>query len=215
MVAGMMIFGFAMSSSLDNLGVGISYGIRGVRINFLSNLLIAVICFALSMVGILSGQWLAQVLPGIIPVLIGALLLIIVGIRMMLLTTPSKAAQQQAPLTEHPAPSNRRSRLSLLTNPASAHANAAGTIGLGEAIILGVALAANAVTNGVGAGLLGLSPLAISLTAAIGSYISVWLGVAIGHKAAGIRIGRYTLGQFSTVLSGLLIVLIAINTLFD
>lgn len=56
---------------------------------------------------------------------------------------------------------------------------------------------------------MGLSPLAISLTAAIGSYITVWLGVMLGQKVSAIRIGSFTLGQFSTVLSGVIIILIA------
>ncbi|WP_195574564.1 sporulation membrane protein YtaF [Paenibacillus sp. 1001270B_150601_E10] len=211
MVAGMMILGFAMSSSLDNLGVGISYGIRGIRINHLSNFVIAAICFLLSMVGIVSGQWLSSVLPGVVPVLIGALLLFIVGIRIILLAAPRKPVKAEESIDSP----GKSSLSSILRNPESVDKDQSGSIGLGEAVILGVALAANAVTNGVGAGLLGLSPLAISLTAAIGSYLSVWLGIALGQKVANIRIGRFTLGQFSTLLSGLIIVLIAVNTLLD
>ena len=55
-------------------------------------------------------------------------------------------------------------------------------IGWVESSVLGVALSANALTNGLGAGLLGLSPLAISLTSAFGSFITVWLGVMVGQK---------------------------------
>ncbi|MGV4967043.1 sporulation membrane protein YtaF, partial [Priestia aryabhattai] len=40
----LFILGFALSSSIDNFGVGISYGVRKVRIRWLSNLLIAAIC---------------------------------------------------------------------------------------------------------------------------------------------------------------------------
>lgn len=83
-----------------------------------------------------------------------------------------------------------------------------------EAVILGIALSANAVTNGLGAGLLGLSPLAISLTAALGSFITVWFGVALGRKVAGIHIGSFTLGQFGTILSGVIVIFIACNSFF-
>jgi len=40
----LFILGFALSSSIDNFGVGISYGVRKIRIRWLSHLLIAAIC---------------------------------------------------------------------------------------------------------------------------------------------------------------------------
>ena len=89
-----------------------------------------------------------------------------------------------------------------------------GEIGWGEAVFLGVALSANALTNGLGAGLLGFSPLAISLTAAIGSYICVWAGVKLGYKLSAVRIGKFTVGQFGTVLSGVIILVIAFTAFF-
>ncbi|NQX66480.1 manganese efflux pump [Paenibacillus alba] len=193
MTAWLLILGFAVSSSLDNLGVGISYGIRGTRIGFSSNVVIAIICFLFSMVGILSGQWLSKVLPGIYPVLVGAFLLFIVGIRIILLALPRKKQHLSREVE---------------------HIETSRDIGLGEAIILGVALSVNAITNGLGAGLLGLSPLAISITAALGSFITVWFGVLLGQKVAGIRIGSFTVGQFGTILSGIMLLLIASNSLF-
>lgn len=81
-------------------------------------------------------------------------------------------------------------------------------------MILGIALSANALTNGLGAGLLGFSPLAISLTAAIGSFISVWVGVRLGYKLADVRIGSFTLGQFGTILSGVIILVLAFSVFF-
>lgn len=78
-----------------------------------------------------------------------------------------------------------------------------------------MALSANALTNGLSAGLIGLSPVVISLTAAIGSFLMVWLGVAIGGKLSQIRIGPFTIGQFSTVLSGVIILWIGIHALLE
>lgn len=205
----LIVAGFAISSSLDNLGVGISYGIRKIHIGFVSNLIIAVICFLFSEIGILGGQWLSRVLPGIFPALVGAFLLFIIGIRIMLLSVPRK--QQKADLEKE---TSALSVKGILQNPERANTNKSGDIGYGESILLGVALSANAVTNGVGAGLLGLSPLAISLTASIGSFVTVWVGVAVGKRAAGIRIGSFSLGQFGTLLSGVILIFIAINAIF-
>lgn len=86
----LLILGFALSSSIDNLGVGMSYGLRKIRIGMLSNLFIAVICFLFSMGGILSGQWVASLLPGILPTLLATFVLFFIGIRIILLTHPRK-----------------------------------------------------------------------------------------------------------------------------
>lgn len=208
MLAWLLVLGFAVSSSLDNLGVGISYGIRDIRIGVRSNLMIAFICFVLSLTGIVGGHWLSRILPGMFPVLVSAFLLIVVGIRIVLLAVPRK--QTKASEREE---DKKAGPFTLLQQPELADADRSGEIGLGEAVLLGVALSANAVTNGLGAGLLGLSPLAISVTAAAGSFLTVWLGVSLGRRAVGIRIGSFTLGQFGTAISGILLVWIAVQSL--
>ncbi|WP_028392584.1 sporulation membrane protein YtaF [Bacillus cihuensis] len=207
----LIIMAFAVSSSIDNLGVGISYGIRKIRVGFGANLLIAMICFLMSIAGITFGMWLSKILPGMFPVIIGALLLVIIGVRIILLATPrNKGASAVA------SEPNKQSQSikSILKNPEVADCDQSGDIGWGEAVILGIALSANALTNGLGAGLLGFSPLAISLTAAIGSFISVWVGVKLGYKLADVRIGSFTLGQFGTVLSGIIILVLAFTAFF-
>lgn len=209
-MAWLFILGFAFSSSLDNLGVGISYGIRGIRIGLISNIIMALICFLLSEVGIIGGQWISKVLPGMFSTLVGAFVLIIIGIRIVLLAIPRKKQTQES----EPVSSEAASLKGLLQNPEKADLDKSGEIGYGEAVILGLALSANAVTNGLGAGLLGLSPLAISLTAAIGSFITVWFGTAVGRKVATLRIGSFNLGQMGTLLSGVILLVIACNTLF-
>ena len=206
----LMILGFAISSSVDNLGVGISYGIRNIRIGLISNLLVAVICFLFSGAGILFGKWLSIIMPGVLPILVGALLLFIIGIRIILLTTPHGKQIPRDDLTSQAT--KNQSITAILENPEIADVDKSGEIGIGEAIILGIALSANALTNGLGAGLLGLSPFAISLTAAVGSFITVWLGVSLGQKVADVKIGSYTLGEFGTIVSGVILLVIATTT---
>ncbi|MFE1626964.1 sporulation membrane protein YtaF [Brevibacillus reuszeri] len=208
----LIILGFAISSSIDNLGVGISYGIRKIRIGFWSNLLIAGICFVLSEIGIYFGQMLVYLLPGILPVLLGALILVVIGIRIILLAVPRKN-KELGTASEGEAAGSSRSIKGILQNPEIADFDKSGEIGLKEAFFLGIALAANAVTNGLSAGLIGLSPHAISITAAIGSFLTVWVGVGIGEKVASVRIGSFTFGQFGTMISGIILLAIAVNSL--
>ncbi|SYX83481.1 sporulation membrane protein YtaF [Paenibacillus alvei] len=209
-----MILGLAVASSIDNLGVGISYGIRKIRIGVLSNLFISLICFIFSMAGLMFGKWISQVLPGILPTLLAAFILLIVGIRIVLLTSHHGSSTETAAVEASSEANSSSSLERMLQRPEEADKDKSGTINLWEAAVLGVALSANALTNGLSAGLIGLSPLAISLTAAIGSFVTLWLGAVLGQKMANIRIGRYTVGQFSTVLSGAIIILVAINSCF-
>jgi len=204
----LMIFGLAVSSSLDNFGVGIAYGIRNIRIGLISNLVIAVICFLFSMAGIMFGLWLAEILPGILPALIGGFLLLIIGLRIVLFAVPRK--KPAAPVeTAHSANIKE-----ILTHPEIADIDKSGEIGFGESILLGIALSANALTNGLGAGLLGLSPLAISLTSAVGSFLTVWAGAMLGARVANVRIGSFTLGEAGTALSGIILIIIAAEAFF-
>lgn len=210
-MAWLIILAFAVSSSIDNLGVGISYGIRKITVRFDKNLLIAFICFLMSMGGITFGVWLSTILPGMLPVIIGAFLLFVIGIRIILLAKPIKKENLKV---DSKNVVKSKGVQSILRNPEIADLNKSGEIGWGESVLLGVALSANALTNGLGAGLLGLSPIAISITAAIGSLISVWAGVKIGSKVADVRIGSFTVGQFGTIISGVIILILAITAFF-
>ncbi|MGE7945450.1 sporulation membrane protein YtaF [Lysinibacillus sp. NPDC093688] len=204
----LMIVAFTFSSSIDNLGVGLSYGIRKINVRFDKNIVISVICFLMSMGGITFGVWLSKILPGMLPVIIGALLLFIIGIRIILLAKPRK---EETSIVGSNNKIQSKNVQDILKNPEEAHFNKSGEIGWGESILLGIALSANALTNGVGAGLLGLSPLVISITAAIGSFITVWIGVKLGSKVADVRIGSFTLGQFGTIISGVILLIVAIG----
>lgn len=205
----LIILAFTFSSSIDNLGVGLSYGVRKINVAFGKNLLIAIICFLMSMGGITFGVWLSTILPGMLPVIIGALLLFIIGIRIILLAKPQNENKMNS--NNEMQPKNGQD---ILRNPEEAHFKKSGEIGWGESVLLGVALSANALTNGVGAGLLGLSPLIISITAAIGSFITVWMGVKLGSKVADVRVGTFTVGQFGTIISGVILLIIAFLAFF-
>jgi len=204
----LFILGLALSSSLDNLGVGISYGIRKIRISLFSNSIISIVCFLFSFSGILFGKWISTVIPGILPILISVFLLFAIGFRIVWLSIPRKQQKEEKEITE------LKGFSAILQNPESVDFDKSKDIGIIEALVLGVALSANALVNGLSAGLLGFTPLVISLAAAIGSFLAVWIGAKLGQKAADIQIGSFKLGQFGTLISGILLMLIAIKCFF-
>jgi putative Mn2+ efflux pump MntP len=140
------------------------------------------------------GRWISTILPGVFHVIVAVVLLTLIGIRIILLVG-----------------SQRNNGIDELDSTDQEKVSYIGWI---ESSVLGVALSANALTNGLGAGLLGLSPLAISLTSAFGSFITVWLGVMVGQKAANVQIGKFTLGQCGTLISGITILIVAFTQIF-
>lgn len=70
----------ALSCNLDNVGVGIAYGARGVGIPLASNLLIALVTAAGTGLCIVFGRQIFHVLPGEVGVIVGAVLLIGMGV---------------------------------------------------------------------------------------------------------------------------------------
>lgn len=203
----LFILGLALSSSLDNLGVGITYGIRKIRIGFSSNALISVVCFLFSYSGILFGNWISSVIPGLLPVLLSVFLLFVIGFRIIWLSLPHKQQKEEDESGE------RKGLSSILQNPECADIDNSKDIGVLEALVLGIALSANALTNGLSAGLLGYSPLVVSFASAVGSFLTVWLGVKVGEKVSDIQIGPFQLGKFGALISGILLVLIAIKSI--
>ncbi|WP_088014475.1 sporulation membrane protein YtaF [Gottfriedia acidiceleris] len=200
----------AFSSSIDNFGVGITYGIRGIKVGLLANLIISIIAFIFSEAGIVSGQYISKVFPGTLSNVIGAFFLLVIGLRIVLLTFPRKDKQI---IINNDEKSVSNIVTNYLSSPEKADVDHSGDISSFEAIILGTAVSMNALTNGLGVGLIGLSPFAISIAASIFSLLAIWLGVLLGKKVANVKIGGWSLGQFSSIISGIILVLIAIHNL--
>jgi len=132
-----IILGIAASASIDNLGAGISYGVRNIRINLLANSIIAGIGFLFALTGLLFGQWLSQVLPGILPTLFAALLLGVIGLRIILLSLPrEEKGRVRAEARERSLPTFTK----ILEEPELADLDASGDISWWEAVPLGIAL---------------------------------------------------------------------------
>lgn len=198
----LFLAGFAVASSIDNLAVAVSYGIRGVRIPLRFNLLIAAICFAFSEVGVLVGDVAAQLLPGALPSIAGALLLFALGARIVLLALSAQPAPEPGRAAAGMWGATLRSMRGLL-------AADIGRIGWPEAVLLGVALSANALTNALGAGLIGFSAFAMASTAALGSFVTMAFGVAIGRRSASARLGPFDVGRHGALVSGIILLTLA------
>lgn len=182
----------AALSNLDNLGVGVALGIRGTRVAAIPSLIIAAITMAGTAAAMLSGRALSKLVASSTAASLGALIIIGVG-----------AATVLAALIARRASTRSRRDLSV-----QARRNETGFTSYREALVLGVALSANNVGSGIGAGVVGIPPLATTLLA--GAFSLLCIG---GGSSAGRFLGRPLLGDRGPLVSGLALLAVGIGML--
>ncbi|HEY9074210.1 MAG TPA: manganese efflux pump, partial [Desulfobaccales bacterium] len=150
----------SLSSNLDNIGVGVSYGVRKINIPFTSNLLIASITSCGTFLSILLGQSVYLFISPEMAGLLGGSIIIAAGIWVILqekILHRGQEPQEERPLVAETGLSRFgvRQIVSILNNPIIADWDFSGHIDLKEATALALGLTLNNIPNGVGAGMLG------------------------------------------------------------
>lgn len=189
-------------TNLDNLGIGISYGLQKIRIPFLSNLLIAIMSLFATAFAMVMGTFLSRVFP--LANLIGALLLIAIGLWISL----GRLLQKNLFPLIYKRFKILRFIIDIINNPSKADRNANGIISVNESVILGISLSLNCLVTGLGAGLSSLSIFPVIISVFIFSLITISSGYELGIKAKFLHYGHLT--EF---ISGALFIAIGIHDL--
>lgn len=189
-------------SNLDNLGVGISYGLQKIHIPFSSNLLIALMSSVATAFSMVMGTFLGRVFP--FANLLGAILLIAIG---LWISFGSLLQRNVFPVI-YKRSKILRIIMDILSNAAKADRNANGIIGNNEAIILGISLSLNCIVTGLGAGLSGLSIIPVTVSVFFFSLITISGGYELGNRAHFLHFGH-----LSEMIAGALLVALGIHDL--
>lgn len=172
------LLSIVVAVSLDGFGVGMTYGMRKIRIPF-SGFIIIVSCSGLIvLLSMTVGQLISTIIPPAITSKIGSFILIGLGCFVFLSVLRQKYA--------HTKSATKDSRLlqrltSILEDPTKADNDASGNISISEATILGFALALDAFAAGFGAAMLGYSPFITAFFIACMSGLFLYGGVTLGH----------------------------------
>ncbi len=208
---------FAIAANLDNLGVGIAYGLRRNKISTRSNLVIAIMSTGLTLMAMKFGQWVQPILSIKVANDLGASVIIVVGIwvffevaiqRMWSILTKhlwryfSRKIGRRKHLDRPNSEPDRNTIMRFLAHKDS------GRISGRETLILGVSLSLNAMAGGFGAGLAGHNLIVTSIAVGGFSYLTIFAGQSL----AGNYASRW-LGSFSQRLAGLLLIAIGIYEL--
>jgi putative sporulation protein YtaF len=190
----------SIAANLDNLGVGVAYGVKKIKVPPLSNLIIAGIAFLFGCISVLIGTGIRHFLNNNIANVIGAFLIIGVGIWMIL---PKKLQLSlERDLNRH----ETSLIIKILHEPEQADCDHSAIISWRESILLGVALSINVFTNGISAGLWKLNVIYTALSMAAFSYITIELGTRLGS-----RYGSRWLGNKASLAAAILLILIGIH----
>jgi putative sporulation protein YtaF len=198
----------ALAVSLDSCTVGFTYGLRKVKIPFKSIFIIAFCSGAALFISALLGNLISSALSPELAETIGGAILIGIGIwavLQLLRSNQSSDEEQQEKMLVKFEIKSIGLVIQILKKPMSADFDHSGTITGIEAIMLGMALSLDAFGAGIGAAMLGFSPISLAAAAAIMSSIFVY-----GGMKAGILLSGYNWVQKLSFLPGLLLIIVGI-----
>ena len=181
-----------LSANMDNIIVGLSYGIKKVKIGPLANLLIAVITLIGTVLSMALGKILLKIIPGNFVNSLGSIILLLIGL-WTIIQPLLKSSDSD----------------SIFENPEKVDIDKSSVIDAKESIILALALTVNNLGIGVGASIAGLNIVVTSLLTFVASILTITLGYFIGSRYLARVVNKRT-----TVISGLIIIILAVYELF-
>lgn len=225
-IVSLLVLAFAVS--LDGFGVGITYGLRKIRIPFWSLLVITLCAATMILVAMQVGDLLSAYVPDQFAKTIGAVILIGVGSFAIynILTQKEKELCDDSQTVSAPAAEDAEEDqqgktvlhlelkkiglvIQILRTPSSADVDRSGDISVKEAVVLGFALSMDAFGAGIGASLMGFHSLVTAATIALMNLLFIYSGMRIGMKYADTRMLRKL-----AYLPGVMLILIGLSKFF-
>lgn len=200
---------FAISSSSDNLIVGLRYGAKKIKINFINTFIVSFISGIGTFLAMSFGRLFMQLLPIVYTNIIGSSILILLGLYLLIISF-RKDSDDNSDLTKVNGNISEFHRYeNTLRSPEIIDANNSKTIEFKESIILGILLCLNNIGFGIGASIIGLNIYITSIFSLIFSLVFIQLGYYIGEKIFSNNLSRY-----SEVISACIIIVLGIYELF-
>lgn len=196
------IFLFVLSSSLDIFTVALAYGFKNIKMNFSSNIVIALISSLGTFLSMELGILFIDIFPPKIIDQLGSIILFCIGIYFFIQYYRSRSNLSSTHYV------NDKSPALLLESPEIADINKSGKIEFKESFILSIALSLNNVGLGIGASIAGLNIFFTTITTFIFSILIIPLGFYCSKKL----LKRTNLHNKGSLISAIIIILLAIIT---
>lgn len=193
-----------LAPNLDNMAIGLAYGIRKINVPLKSNIAIALFSGFATLISSFLGNFLTSYIPDFAGNVIGGSIVCIMGLYTVAGFLFNKKKSLKKSLSRNSGQYLGDLR-AVMDDPGIADKDYSGDISLKESILLGIALAVNCLGTGFGAGMTGINVFILSGAVVIFSLITISLGALIGRSyAAGF------LGDKATALSGILLFVVGL-----
>jgi len=226
--ASLLVLAFAVS--VDGFGVGVTYGLRRIRIPLISVIIIACCSGFVIWLSMLVGTWLTRYLSPVVSTWIGACVLIGIGIWALLQLRRNRVDARSSGSQDQDFDERSKVEISaeranpvlivivemkrlglviqILRTPQAADVDKSGIISASEAVMLGVALSLDAFGAGIGAAMIGLPALLTAIVIAAASALFLLSGIRFGF-----RFSNWRGIQALSVLPGILLIVMGIMKL--
>lgn len=183
---------FAISANADNFVVGLSYGIKKVKIGLASNFLIALVSLLGTVISMSISKIIVNFIPENISNLIGSIMLILIG-GWTIVKSLLKSADSD----------------SILENPKKIDKDNSSNIDIKESVVLALALTVNNSGLGIGAAATGLNIITTSLLTFVFSLLMITVGYFLGSQCLS-----KIFSKRATIISGAIIIALGIFEIF-
>ena len=194
---------FVVAASLDILVVSLAYGLKNIKINFSSTLVIASISALGTFLSMILGKFLIDVIPIRLGDILGGLVLLILGLYSVYSYFKEKKSLKESILDKNNSP------ILILENPEIADKDKSGNIDFKESLSLSLALALNNFGLGIGASISGINVGFTTLSTFLISLIFVSLGFFMSKKIKG-----KNLSKNSDLVAGIIIIVLSLFIIF-
>ena len=209
MLLGIIIL--AISLSMDSLGIGISYGIRGIKISCKAKLTMCLISVAFTSIAVFFGNLLNSFMPEYLSKLIGAVMLIAFGIFIIFQSIYKKNKDKKLAVRNSNELIKNASNIindsvKIIRNPICGDVDKSQDIDCIESIYLGIALSIDSFGAGISSVTSGLNSMFIPIVTAVCQYLFLSGGVFFGKR---LSVLKNINSQIFVVISGVLLIILA------
>lgn len=209
----------ALSSSIDSLGIGITYGIKNTKISYMAKIVLFIISFSISILSVWFGDILKNIFSDFATKLIGNLILIAMGIFVCFqaICKDKKNMTQKVSPSEPIYENNEKIysffidflgiTIKIIKNPNSSDLDSSNSIDSKEAFFLGFALSLDCFCIGAFGSVIGVSSFLFPLFISVFQLVFLSIGNVLGKKLHNLS---HLPDNIWSVISGILLVLIGV-----
>ena len=200
----------AVSLSMDALGIGISYGLRKVRVATLPKVIISLISLIFTALAIGIGHVIALILPEQLAKLIGSAMLLVLGVviivQALIGRTSSENKKKPTPKTWSWTIKSLGVSIKITRVPVANDIDKAPAINVKESLYLGVALSIDSFGAGISSAVAGVNSFLVPVLVGLCQFVFLSLGLYCGSKLTAIQ---KLDSNFFMLLSGAILITLA------